>query len=151
MTMTTTPQTSTVQRSVAVKAGLEHAFNVFTTGFDTWWPRSHSIGKSGLQKAIIEARLGGRCYQLSVDGSECDWGRILVWEPPRRFVLAWQLNPKWECEPDLTRASEVEVSFTPEPDRVDPRRPRTPPLRSPQRRRAQMRAGSIRPRAGAVC
>ena len=37
-------------------------------------------------------------------------------------MLAWQLNPQWEYEPDITKASEVEVSFTAEPDgstRVD--------------------------------
>jgi uncharacterized protein YndB with AHSA1/START domain len=122
MTNITEATTPPVRKTVNVRTSAERAFQVFTEGFDTWWPRSHSIGKSALQKAIIEAKLGGRCYQLSVDGSECDWGRILVWEPPRRFVLAWQLNPQWEYEPDMTKASEVEVSFSPEPDgstRVD--------------------------------
>jgi hypothetical protein len=113
---------SPVRKTINVNTSAEHAFHVFTEGFDTWWPRSHSIGGSALQKAIIEAKSGGRCYQQSVDGTECDWGRILVWEPPRRFVLAWQLNAEWQYEPDMAKASEVEVSFTPEPDgstRVD--------------------------------
>jgi uncharacterized protein YndB with AHSA1/START domain len=105
-----------VRKTVTVGASAEHAFQVFTQGFDTWWPRSHSIGGVALRKAIIEGRVGGRCYQQSVDGSECDWGRILVWEPPSRVVLAWQLNPQWEHEPDLAKASEVEITFSPEPD-----------------------------------
>ena len=103
-----------VRKTITVKASAEHAFEVFTAGFDTWWPRTHSIGASPLEKAIIETRLGGRCYQQSVDGTECDWGRILVWEPPQRFVIAWQLNGAWQYDPDLANASEVEISFTPE-------------------------------------
>ena len=111
-----------VRKTITVNATAEHAFHVFTEGFDTWWPRSHSIGASPLEKAIIETKAGGRCYQRSVDGSECDWGRVLVWEPPRRFVLAWQLNGEWQYDPDLAKASEVEIRFTPESDgstRVD--------------------------------
>ena len=111
-----------VRKSITVKATAEHAFQVFTEGFDTWWPRSHSIGESPMEKAIIETKAGGRCYQRSVDGTECDWGRVLVWEPPRRFVMAWQLNGEWQYEPDLAKASEVEIRFTPESDgstRVD--------------------------------
>jgi uncharacterized protein YndB with AHSA1/START domain len=122
--MTSVVETATpaVKKSVTVAASTEHAFQVFTEGFDTWWPRSHSIGGSPLQRDVIEGKAGGRCYQLSVDGSECNWGRILVWEPPSRFVLAWQLNPQWEYEPDMAKASEVEVTFSAEPDgstRVD--------------------------------
>lgn len=111
-----------VRKTVIVDASVEHAFQVFTEGFDTWWPRSHSIGGSPLRKAVIEGKVGGRCYQESADGSECDWGRILVWEPPSRFVLAWQLTPQFEPEPDITKASEVEITFSAAPDgstRVD--------------------------------
>lgn len=111
-----------VRKSVNVDASVEHAFKVFTDGFDTWWPRSHSIGQSPMRRAVIEGKVGGRCYQESVDGSQCDWGRILVWEPPSRFVFAWQLTPQFEPEPDMTKASEVEITFSAAPDgstRVD--------------------------------
>jgi uncharacterized protein YndB with AHSA1/START domain len=125
--MTTVPGTIDatdvpVRKTVTVKTSAERAFQVFTEGFDTWWPRSHSIGGLPLKKAVIETKVGGRCYQESVDGTECDWGRVIVWEPPRRFVLAWQLNAEWQYEPDIAQASEVEVRFTPESDgstRVD--------------------------------
>lgn len=111
-----------VKKSITVKAPAERAFQVFTEGFDTWWPRSHHIGQSPLERAVIETRAGGRCYGRSIDGTECPWGTVLVWEPPHRFVLAWQINPEWQYEPDLAKSSEVEIRFTPESDgstRVD--------------------------------
>jgi uncharacterized protein YndB with AHSA1/START domain/uncharacterized damage-inducible protein DinB len=103
-----------VKKSITVKASVEHAFQVFTDGFDTWWPRSHHIGKQPMVKAVIETRAGGRCYGREADGTECDWGKVLAWEPPNRFVLAWQIDPGWQYEPDLHKASEVEVRFSPE-------------------------------------
>ena len=103
-----------VRKSVTVKASVDRAFEVFTAGFDTWWPREHHIGKVPLKKAVIEQRLGGRCYSEQTDGTDCDWGQITAWEPPRRFVMAWLINPQWQFEPDTAKASEVEVRFTPE-------------------------------------
>jgi uncharacterized protein YndB with AHSA1/START domain len=111
-----------VRRSVTVKANAERAFRVFTEGIDTWWPRSHHIGNSPLKKQVMEPRPGGRCYGQQMDGTDCEWGRILVWEPPHRFVMAWQITHAWGYEPDLAKSSEVEVRFTPEADgstRVD--------------------------------
>jgi uncharacterized protein YndB with AHSA1/START domain len=111
-----------VRKSITVKASADHAFRVFTEEFDTWWPRTHHIGKSPMKKAIIEGKVGGRCYSEQVDDTDCDWGQILVWEPPQRFVMAWQIKPGWGYEPDLAKSSEVEVRFTPEADgstRVD--------------------------------
>jgi uncharacterized protein YndB with AHSA1/START domain len=111
-----------VQKSITVKATAARAFAVFTEGIDTWWARDHHIGKSPMKRAIVEGRVGGRCYTEQVDGTECDWGQILVWEPPQRFVMAWQVSPAWQYEPDLAKSSEVEVRFTSEPDgstRVD--------------------------------
>ncbi len=75
-----------------------------------------------MTKAVLEPRAGGRCYSEQVDGTECQWGQVLVWEPPSRFVMAWMITPKWQFEPDLAKASEVDVRFTPQPDgftRVD--------------------------------
>jgi uncharacterized protein YndB with AHSA1/START domain len=111
-----------VRKTVTVNAPQEHAFRVFTDGIDTWWPREHHIGKLPLKKVIVEGARGGRCYSEQTDGSECDWGSVLVWDPPRRVVLAWKINGSWEYEPDVAKSSEFEVRFTAQPDgstRVD--------------------------------
>lgn len=102
-----------VRKSTTVKATPEHAFRVFTDGFDSWWPRSHHIGKSPMKRAIVESRAGGRCYTEQEDGTECDWGKVLAWDPPRRLVVAWQITHEWGFQPDLARSSEVEIRFTP--------------------------------------
>jgi uncharacterized protein YndB with AHSA1/START domain len=103
-----------VRKSVSVKASVERAFAVFTDGFDSWWPRSHKLFEEGLDAALIEPKAGGRCYQRAADGRECDWGTVLVWDPPRRLLIAWQLDAQWQFDPDLSHASEVEVTFTSE-------------------------------------
>ena len=111
-----------VRKSVTVRASADRAFQVFTEGFDTWWPRTHHIGKSPMKKAIVEGRVGGRCYSEQTDGTDCDWGQVLAWEPPTRLVIAWQINHMWGYEPNLANSSEVEVRFTPLADgstRVD--------------------------------
>jgi uncharacterized protein YndB with AHSA1/START domain len=102
-----------VEKSVMVKASVERAFQVFTEDFNGWWPKSHHIGSSPMKKAILEGWVGGRCYSEQEDGTDCRWGSVLAWEPPHRFVMAWQITPTWKYEPDLAKASEVEVRFTP--------------------------------------
>jgi uncharacterized protein YndB with AHSA1/START domain len=103
-----------VRKSITVNASVERAFDVFTTEFDTWWPRSHHIGKSPMKEALIEAHVGGRCYTTQVDGTECDWGSVLAWEPPHRVVIAWQITHEWGYQPDVAKSSEVEIRFTSE-------------------------------------
>jgi len=103
-----------VRKTITVSASPDRAFKVFTEGFDTWWPRTHHIVNSALEKAVIETKLGGRCYGREADGTECPWGTVLIWEPPHRFVIAWQITHDWRYEPDLARSSEVEITFTPE-------------------------------------
>ena len=101
-----------VRTSVTVECDVATAFDVFTAGIDSWWPRTHHIGKAPLQETVIETKLHGRVYGKCVDGSECDWATVMEWEPPQRFVLAWQISPDWKYEPDLAKASEVDVRFT---------------------------------------
>lgn len=111
-----------VRQSIVVRATAADAFRIFTDDIDGWWPRTHHIGKSPMRRVIVEPRAGGRCFTEQVDDTECDWGTVLVWEPPSRFVFAWQVTHEWGFQPDLDRASEVEVRFTPvgpESTRVD--------------------------------
>jgi uncharacterized protein YndB with AHSA1/START domain len=106
---------ASVKKSIVVSASVERAFDVFTSGFDSWWPRSHHIGKSPMKEAIIEGRVGGRCYTTQEDGTDCPWGTVILWDPPHRLVMAWQITHEWGFQPDLSRSSEVEVRFTAEP------------------------------------
>jgi uncharacterized protein YndB with AHSA1/START domain len=98
-----------VRKSIRVKASQAHAFDVFTSGLDRWWPRDHGIGRKPMKSMVMETRLGGRWYELAEDGSRADVGKITVWEPPARFVMSWDINSQWQ--PDTTIGSEVEVRF----------------------------------------
>jgi uncharacterized protein YndB with AHSA1/START domain len=112
--MTTQAASDVVRTSIVVNAPQERAFSIFTAGIDTWWPRSHTIGDSPLAEMVLECREGGRAYGLGEDGSEADWGRVLVYEPPQRIVVSWDITLQWKHELDPAKASEFEVSFTPE-------------------------------------
>lgn len=101
-----------VRKEVVVKAAQERAFRLFTDGIDRWWPREHHIGTSPMGKISIEPRVGGRWYTVCEDGSECDIGKVLTWEPPQRLVLAWQITSQWEFDPEFL--TEVELRFTPD-------------------------------------
>ena len=99
-----------VKKTVLVEAPQAHAFAVFTERQSSWWPlATHHIGKAAARDAVLEPRAGGRWFERGVDGSECDWGRVLVWEPPHRLVLAWEINAAWQHDPGLR--TEVEIRF----------------------------------------
>lgn len=99
-----------IRKTLTVPATPEHAFAVFTAGFDRWWPRSHTIGKGPLKEVVLESRAGGRWYGIDDDGTQTPWGDVLVWEPPARLVLAWRIGADWQYHADLL--TEVEVTFT---------------------------------------
>jgi uncharacterized protein YndB with AHSA1/START domain len=86
------------------------AWRVFTEKIGTWWPlATHKIGKTKAVDAVIEPHLGGRWYERGDDGSTCDWGRVLSWEPPARLVLSWEISADFQYDPNLQ--TEVEVRF----------------------------------------
>jgi uncharacterized protein YndB with AHSA1/START domain len=106
---TTTIRPAPVRRSVTVNAAPAEAFRVFTADIAKWWPSTHSIGKAKMKNPVLEPRAGGRWYEIGEDGSECDWGRVLAWEPPARLLMAWQIDHGFGFNPDLH--TEVEVRF----------------------------------------
>jgi uncharacterized protein YndB with AHSA1/START domain len=102
---------TTFSTSVTVQAPIERAFEVFTAGFDSWWPRTHHIGTAELAAAVVEPHVGGRWLERGVDGSECEWGRVLAWDPPRHVALSWHLTADWGYDPDPEKASRLDVRF----------------------------------------
>jgi hypothetical protein len=59
---------------------------------------------------VIEPKEGGRCYTTQADGKEFEWAKVLVWEPPARVVIGWQLTAEWVYDPNFV--TEVDVTFT---------------------------------------
>jgi uncharacterized protein YndB with AHSA1/START domain len=108
-----------VRTSIVVGAPRERAFDVFTSGFGKFKPREHNLLRVEIAETVFEPRVGGHIYDRGVDGSECRWARVLVYEPPNRVVFSWDISPQWQIERDLARTSEVEVRFIAEaPDRT---------------------------------
>ncbi len=101
---------NTVRKSIVVNLSAAHAFGIFTEKQGVWWPLlTHHIGQVPAQTLIIQPHIGGRWFERGEDGSECDWGRVLLWDPPRRLVLSWEINAEWQHDPDFL--TEVEVRF----------------------------------------
>jgi uncharacterized protein YndB with AHSA1/START domain len=110
--MTTTAPIPPITGTVTVGVPVERAFGLFTGSFDAWWPHQYHIGQADVAEVILESGEGGRWYERGVDGSECDWGRVLVWQPPNRLVFTWQISGAWQFDPDPEHASEIEVRFS---------------------------------------
>jgi uncharacterized protein YndB with AHSA1/START domain len=98
--------TTPIHKEIVIERGASDVFDLFTRRVGSWWPiLTHSIGADRVVEVIHEAREGGRLYERLDDGTEYAWGRILVWEPPRRVVYAWDPSP----EPRTP--TEVELRF----------------------------------------
>jgi uncharacterized protein YndB with AHSA1/START domain len=113
---------ATVHHSVVVDAPIEKAFGVFTEDFGRFKPPEHNLLGTEIAETVFEPRVGGHLYDRGVDGSECRWARVLVYEPPQRVVISWDIGPTWQIEADPDKTSEVEVRFIvegPERTRVE--------------------------------
>ncbi len=100
-----------ILHSVEVKSDPGRAFELFTGSMGQWWPKNKTVGRHPFVDVVIEPRAGGRWFERDAAGNERQWGKVLAWEPPRRALLAWQLNTQWTYESQLV--TEVELTFAP--------------------------------------
>jgi uncharacterized protein YndB with AHSA1/START domain len=115
----TNPTAPEVYRHIVVAASVEKAFAVFTERFGDFKPAEHNLLAVPIAETRFEPRVGGNIYDRGIDGSECRWARVLVYEPPTRLVFSWDIGPTWQLVADANNASEVEVTFTAEsPERT---------------------------------
>jgi uncharacterized protein YndB with AHSA1/START domain len=112
--MSTETRATSVSATTTVHVPIERAFTVFTEGIGTWWNADHHIIEVPLSHMVFEPFVGGNVYDVGTDGSECRWSRVLAYDPPSRVVFSWDIDPRWQLEPDPARCSEVEVTFTAE-------------------------------------
>lgn len=96
-------------KSIVVPWTPDAAFKRWTTDIATWWPsRTHSVGQDKVKTLVFASGVGSRCYEVWHDGTEKEWGRVTVWDPPRLVRYTWY--------PDRTAesAQDIEVRFEPE-------------------------------------
>jgi uncharacterized protein YndB with AHSA1/START domain len=98
-----------VKCSVDVKASTARAFELFATNMGSWWPRGKTPAANPHAELVMEPRKHGRWFERDADGNETPWGKVLVWDPPHRLVLGWQLDHGFKFDADLLM--EVEVRF----------------------------------------
>jgi uncharacterized protein YndB with AHSA1/START domain len=120
--MSTQTTGTSVQAAIVVDAPRERAFQVFTQDFGRFKPPEHNLLGVEIAETVFEPRVGGYLYDRGVDGSECRWARVLVYEPPSRVVLTWNISPQWQIETDPAKTSQWEARFlaeSPERTRVE--------------------------------
>lgn len=100
-----------IKQNLTVSISADQAFKVFTQELNSWWPKEFTWAGDALKKIAIEPRENGRCFEQGPHGFECDWGRVLEWDPPHRIVFTWQIDPDRAPQPNPEKASEIEVVF----------------------------------------
>lgn len=98
-----------VRKEQMIKVSQTRAFEMFTEKMDRWWPKQNSDRKAATKEMVLECRDGGRWYEVGVDGSQFTWGKVLIWSPPHKLVLAWQINSEFKYDPNLV--TDVEINF----------------------------------------
>lgn len=80
-----------VKRSVHVPVQPARAFEIFTRHAHEWWNPATTANatKSPIASIVIEPSVDGRWYERGADGSECEWARVLEYEPPSRLRVDW--------------------------------------------------------------
>lgn len=101
---------NSIRKVITVNAPQAIAWRVFTTRMSSWWPLAHyKIGRVNAVAAVVEPFAGGRWYEKGEDGSMCDWGKVLAWEPTSRLLLTWDITADWQHDPEL--GTELEIRF----------------------------------------
>jgi uncharacterized protein YndB with AHSA1/START domain len=76
-----------IERSVRVRCSVEHAFRVFTSRIDVWWPVGHARAPGG--RVVLEPCVGGRFFVRTGEGEVRLLGCVVRWEPPSRVTYTW--------------------------------------------------------------
>ena len=94
-----------IRLAFEVDCPADHAFEVWTGRIAAWWPADHTVSGEVDAAVVLEPWPGGRIFERTAAGVEHEWGEVIAWEPPMRFVYLWHLRR------DRADATEVEIRF----------------------------------------
>lgn len=100
-----------IRQSIVVRQSVQRTFDTFVGKIGDWWPSvPFSNGQHRVVGVTFETERGGRVYETWDDGTEVEWGEVLEWSPPRRFVITWnvkgvptEVEMRFEEDGDATR------------------------------------------------
>ncbi len=95
---------------VRVAAPRDVAFEVFTAEIDGWWRRGKRFRMGEESTMTLDPKVGGKLRETVARPSGTrvyDTGEVLVFDPPRRLVIAWRAVNFRASDP----STEVEVTF----------------------------------------
>ena len=74
-------------RNITLKCDVAHAFDVFTSKVDLWWPRGHRRTSNGSLR--LQPVTGGGLIDRAPDGGEWRMAEIAEIDPPNLLRLDW--------------------------------------------------------------
>jgi len=84
------PYLEPLRKSVTVRCSVDRAFELFTSGIDSWWPKSkYSVSQERTRDCAVEPREGGAIYET-------------------RDVDSWWPKSKYSVSQERTRECAVE-------------------------------------------
>lgn len=105
--MSTQIKIEPITKTMTVARSQDETFRFYTERLNDWWPKkTHSIGQEKVTRVDMEPRKGGRIFETQEDGTEVQWGEVLVWDAPNKVVHSWHLGRGEE------KATEVEIALT---------------------------------------
>lgn len=107
-----------IRASITIPLTVEQVFYSFTAEFGDWWPLadySVGAGESAARAVKMSAHLNGEILEELEGGRHELWGKILLWDPPRRLAFTWHPGDT----PERATRVEIAVDSTPFGARID--------------------------------
>lgn len=109
-----------VVKTIDVARSAIDAFRLFTQEMGAWWPlethtRANRAAGERAVRVVVEPRVGGRVYEVLVDGRELDWGEVEIHDPGAHFAMRWRVGAPHE---EGTRVSVRFEALAPQSCRV---------------------------------
>jgi len=85
-----------IVKTIDVPCDCEQAFTTFVSEVSNWWP----LGKNSVsamngevaKKVVIEAKAGGKVYEIGHDDQEHRWGTVTKYDPYNAITLDWHIG-----------------------------------------------------------
>lgn len=100
-----------IKQKMEIQCSIDKAFELFTNGFETWWPREYSRFQAGMKSICIEPKVGGRCTEVDPEGFQLDWGRVLEQRPPEQLTFTWQIGSDRFPQLNPEHSSKIDIVF----------------------------------------